>query len=74
MGLQQSSEVVMVGVFCRRKAQNDYQQHLLVLTPKYVLYYEDATKTRVRRLMPIDFGCRFEMLKDSTGRVIGIRF
>lgn len=36
----------MVGVFCRRKAQNDYQQHLLVLTPKYVLYYEVHTVVR----------------------------
>jgi len=40
LGLQQSNEVVMLGVFCRRKGQSEYRQHLLVLTPKFVLYYE----------------------------------
>lgn len=53
-GLQQSGEVVMLGVFCRKNAQGEYRQHLLVLTTKFVLHYEvppfltqDATKARL---------------------------
>jgi hypothetical protein len=35
---------------------------------------QDQAKVRVKRIMPIEFSCRFEMLKDPTGRHIGIRF
>lgn len=40
LGLQQPGDVVMSGVFYCKKTPNEYDQHFLALTTKYVLFYE----------------------------------
>lgn len=39
-GLSQSNEIILMDVFTKVSKLNEHQPHLLILTPKYVLYYE----------------------------------
>ncbi len=80
-GLAQSNEIIVMNVFGKLNKHGQHIPHLLALTNMFVLYYtvqpsftQNDTKTRIKRIMSLEFGCKFEILKDNGKKPIGIRF
>lgn len=77
----QAGERLLMDVFYKINKQSEHVPHLVILTQKAVLYYtvltiltQNNTKTTVKRLMPFEFSCKFEIIKEFTHGPIGIRF